>query len=179
MGQTIRSVQHFLVGWPINQYQAYSLGRITRGRGPNYTTRKHAVQFARLLEKKGFSQKKKREKKKEVTTHQWIDFCLCYSRYFSKRSEQDTCTWNQKWLLHIRLITVCVLVIFFNHPKQDTCTWNQLVRTTKKPKNSNDFSDRRKTISWKKKQKPTIVSVNWWEVRTYKVVSWNKLRQNI
>jgi hypothetical protein len=127
-----------------------SSGRITRGRGPNYTTRKHAVQFARLLEKKGFSQKKKREKKKEVTTHQWIDFCLCYSRYFSKRSEQDTCTWNQKWLLHIRLITVCVLVIFFNHPKQDTCTWNQLVRTTKEPKNSNDFSDRRKTISWKK-----------------------------
>jgi len=42
---THRSVQHFLAGWAINQYQAHSLGRITSGHGPNYTNEKREVQI--------------------------------------------------------------------------------------------------------------------------------------
>ena len=89
----------------------------------------------------------------------WFLFVL--QPIFSNQSEQDTCTWNQKWLLKIRLITVCVSAIFVQ-PLKTVHVHMELISTNnnKKLKNTNDFSDRRKTIS-EKKRKPTKESLDY------------------
>jgi hypothetical protein len=68
---------------------------------------------------------------------------------------------------------------FFQPPKTGHVHMEPISTNNKKTEKFKWFFWSAKDNFLKKKQKPTIVSVNWWEVRTYKVVSWNKLRQNI
>lgn len=90
----------------------------------------------------------------EVTMHQSTDFRLCYSQFFFDHSEQDTCTWNPKVntrTQHSAGFCLCFSLFFSTTQNRTRAHGTNQYEQQKKPKNTNDFCDRWKTIFEKTK----------------------------